>query len=124
MPGYITAAGKALSYLWKHLIGGHLGRLGTREDVVLHPEYVADMVANAKSALNSVDPTPYFRKYGENAWAAVKGYLDAVTDAAAAPVIDKYTGKLGAVDVFTTSNTFAILESIRLDCGYGMSIHP
>jgi glyoxylase-like metal-dependent hydrolase (beta-lactamase superfamily II) len=123
VPGYIAAADKALSYPWKHLIGGHLGRLGTREDVVLHQEYVADMVANARSALNSVDPTPYFRKYGENAWAAVKGYLDAVTDVAAAPVIDKYTAKLGAVDVFTTSNTFAILESMRLDLGYGMSIH-
>jgi len=123
VPGYIDAADKALAYPWTHLIGGHLGRLGTREDVVLHQEYMADIVASAKSALNSVDPTPYFRKYGENAWAAVKGYLDAVTDAAAAPVIDKYTGKLGAIDVFTASNTFAILESIRLDLGFGMAIH-
>jgi hypothetical protein len=43
---------------------------------------------------------------------------------AAAPVIVKYTGVLGAADVFTTSNTFAILESIRLDHGYGSRIHP
>jgi hypothetical protein len=46
-----------------------------------------------------VDPNPYFQKYRENLWAAVKGYLDAVADAAAAPVIEKYTGALGAVDV-------------------------
>jgi hypothetical protein len=32
------------------------------------------------------DPTPYFQKYGDNLWAAVKGLLDAVADAAAAPV--------------------------------------
>ena len=123
VPGYIDAADKALSYPWKHLIGGHLGRLGTREDVVLHQAYIADIVANARSALNSVNPTRYFQKYGENRWAAVKGYLDAVTDAAAAPVIEKYSDKLGAADVFTTSNTFAILESIRLDLGYHMGIH-
>jgi hypothetical protein len=30
--------------------------------------------------------------------------LDAVTDAAAAPVIAKYTGVLGAADVFTTQH--------------------
>ena len=40
-----------------------------------------------------------------------------------APVIAKYTGVLGAADVFTTSNTFAIPESIRLDHGYGSWIH-
>ena len=29
-------------------------------------------------------------------WAAVKGYLNAVGDATAAPVIEKYTGVLGS----------------------------
>ena len=72
----------------------------------------------------SQQSTPHaFQKYGENNWAAVNSYLDAVTDAAAAPVIAKYTGVLGAADVFTTSNTFAIPESIRLDHGYGSWIH-
>jgi glyoxylase-like metal-dependent hydrolase (beta-lactamase superfamily II) len=124
VPGYMDAAAKALSYQWTHLIGGHMGRLGTREDAVLHQQYVADMAANCRTALTTVDPTPHFQKYGDNNWAAVKSYLDAVTDAAAAPVIAKYTGVLGAADVFTTSNTFAILESIRLDHGYGSWIHP
>ena len=71
-----------------------------------------------------VDPTPYFAKYGENLWAAVKGYLDAVAETAAAPVIEKYTGVLGAVDVFTVPTAFSILESIRLDLGYRMDVHP
>lgn len=87
VPGYIDTAARALAYPWKHLIGGHMGRLGTREDVVLHQQYIADMVANCKTALNSVDPTPCFQKYDNNNWAAVRAYLDAVTDAAAAPVI-------------------------------------
>jgi hypothetical protein len=29
-------------------------------------------------------------KYGENSWAAVRGYLDALADTASAPVIEKY----------------------------------
>jgi hypothetical protein len=54
----------------------------------------------------------------------VKGYLDAVADAAAAPVIEKYTGVLGAADVFTRDVAFWLMESIRLDLGYGSQVHP
>ena len=124
IPGYIEAPANALAYPWKHFIGGHLGRLGTRHDVRLHQQYMADIAASVRQALDTVDPTPYFVKYGENTWAAVKGYLDAVTDAAAAPVVDKYTGVLAAADVFTASTTFWVMESIRLDLGYGSQVHP
>jgi len=123
VPGYIEAAAKALSYPWKHLIAGHLGRLGSRDDVTLHQQYIADIEAGARTALATVDPTPYYQKYGDNPWAAVKAHLDAVADAAAAPVIEKYTGVLGAVDVFTNATAFTILESIRLDLGYRMDVH-
>jgi hypothetical protein len=39
-----------------------------------------------------------------------------VTDSAAAPVIEKYTGVLAA-DLFTTHTTLWVLESIRIDLG-------
>jgi glyoxylase-like metal-dependent hydrolase (beta-lactamase superfamily II) len=124
VPGYMNAPATALSYPWKHLIAGHLGRLGTREDATLHQGYIADIESGAKAALGVVDPTPYFQKYGSNLWAAVKGYLDEVAEAAAGPVTEKYAGKLGAVDVFTVPTAFSILESIRLDLGYRMDVHP
>jgi hypothetical protein len=69
-------------------------------------------------------PHAYFAKYGENVWAAVRGLLDATTAAAAAPVIEKYTGVLAAADVFTASTTFWVMESIRLDLGYGSQVQP
>jgi glyoxylase-like metal-dependent hydrolase (beta-lactamase superfamily II) len=124
VPGYMSAPARALTYPWQHLIAGHLGRMGTREDVKVHQRYIADIEAGARLALGTVDPAPYFQKYGNNLWAAVKGYLDAVAEAAAAPVIDKYTGVLGAVDVFTVPTAFSILESIRLDLGFRMDVHP
>ena len=119
IPGYIEAPANALAYSWKHFIGGHMGRLGTRDDVTLHQQYMADIADSSRKAIDTVDPTPYFVKYGENTWAAVRGYLDEVTAAAAAPVIEKYTGVLAAADVFTESTTFWVMESIRLDLGYG-----
>jgi glyoxylase-like metal-dependent hydrolase (beta-lactamase superfamily II) len=126
VPGYIDAPGQALNYPWTHYIGGHLGRLGTRDDLVLHQRYIADIVDSSYAALAAIDPTPYFVKYGANVWAGVNGYLDAVTAEAAAPVIAKYAGVLGAADVpaFTTSTTFTILQSIRLDLGTGSQVHP
>src|SRR6476620_7557746 len=124
IPGYVEAPATALSYPWKHFIGGHLGRLGTRDDVTLHQQYMADIATSVRATIDTLDPTPYFVKYGENVWAGVKGYLDAVSDAAAAPVVEKYTGVLAAADVFTASTTFWVMESIRLDLGYGSQVHP
>ena len=101
-----------------------MGRLGTRDDIGLHQRYMADVAASSRSALDTVDPTPYFMKYGENAWAAVRGYLDAITAAAATPVIEKYTGVLAAADVFTPDVAFWLMESMRLNRGIGLQVHP
>ncbi len=124
IPGYIEASANALTSSWKHFIGGHMGRLGTRDDVTLHQQYMADISESSRQAITSVDPTPYFVKYGQNAWAAVKGYLDEIAATAAAPVIEKYTGVLAAADVFTESTTFQVMQSIRLDLGHGSYVHP
>ena len=124
IPGYVEASAHALAYPWKHYIGGHLGRLGTRDDVTLHQQYMADIDASVRTVLDTLDPTPYFVKYAENVCAGVKGYLDACADAAAAPVIEKYTGVLAAADVFTASTAFWVMESIRLDLGYASYVHP
>jgi len=124
VPASIAAPATALSYPWKHYIGGHMGRLGTRDDLIVHQHYVTDIADNVRTALATVDPTPYFVRYGNNSWAAAKTYLDAVADFAAAPVIAKYTGVLAGADVFTASTAFIILESIRLDLGFGSQVHP
>ena len=123
-PATWTAPATALSYPWKHLIAGH--RAGwapaTMSPCTSSTSPTSKSAPGRHSARST--PRPYFAKYGENLWAAVKGFLDAVADTAAAPVIEKYTGVLGAVDVFTVPTAFSILESIRLDLGYRMDVHP
>jgi glyoxylase-like metal-dependent hydrolase (beta-lactamase superfamily II) len=124
IPGYLEAPANALAYPWKHFIGGHLGRLGTRDEVTLHQQYMADIAESARQAIDGFDPTPFFAKYGENVWAAFKEGLDELARTAAAPVIEKYAGVIAAADVFTESTTFQVLQSIRLDVGYGSHVHP
>jgi glyoxylase-like metal-dependent hydrolase (beta-lactamase superfamily II) len=124
IPGYLEAPANALAYSWKHFIGGHLGRLGTRDDLTLHQQYMADIAESSRRAIDSVDYTPYFARYPDNPWAAFRGGLEETVATAAAPVIEKYTGVLAAADVFTESTTFQVLQSIRLDLGYGSWVHP
>ena len=123
VPGYFEAPDTALTYPWKHFIGGHMGRLGTRADVATHRQYMADIADSSRRALDAVDPAPYLVKYGGNTGTALRDYLDAITTAAAAPVIEKYTGVLAGADVFTASTTSHVVQSIRFDLGYGLKVH-
>jgi hypothetical protein len=92
--------------------------------MAVYQQYVSDLIDGVKKAVVAVDPTPFFAKYGNNSWAAVSAYQAAQCAYAAAPVIAKYTGVLAAVDVYTESTAFLLLESIRLDQGFGSQIHP
>ena len=121
--GSLAAPATALSFPWKHFIGGHMGRLGTRTDMAVYEQYVNDLIAGAKASLTAIDPTPYFAKYGDNEWAAVKEYQAAQVAYASGPVISKYTGVLAAADVYTASTAFVLLEAIRLDLGEGSQVH-
>jgi hypothetical protein len=93
-----------------------MGRLGTREDVATHRRYMADIVERAHDALASFAP-------GENTWLAMRSHLHAATAAAAAPVIEKYTGVLAAADAFTPGITLRVMQSIRVDLGYCSQVH-
>ncbi|MFE3202468.1 MBL fold metallo-hydrolase [Embleya sp. NPDC059237] len=118
IPAWLRAQHIAMAYPWRTLVGGHLGRLGQRADGELQLAYMADLEASTRAAM-SLDPAPYFAKYGPagNSWAVLKTYLDAVAAAAAAPVVAKYTGVLAAADVFTLDNAGTLVESFRIDAG-------
>ncbi|GAA2989601.1 MBL fold metallo-hydrolase [Kitasatospora sp. NPDC127116] len=118
IPAWLRAQDIAMGYPWQTLVGGHLGRLGVRADGDLQRAYMADLEASTRAAMN-LDPAPYFAKYGPqgNSWAVFKTYLDAVAEAAAAPVAAKYTGVLAAADVFTVDNAATLVESLRIDAG-------
>jgi hypothetical protein len=112
-----------MKYPWKHFVGGHMGRLGTRGDMAVYQQYVDDLLDGVQKSLAAIDPTPFFVKYGNNSWAAVKTYQDAQVKYASDPVIKKYTGVLAAVDVYTAGTAFILLETIRLDLGIGSQVH-
>lgn len=117
IPDWISAQDIAMSYQWQTLVGGHMGRLGTRADGNLQIAYVADLLAGARATMASLDPTPFFQQYGNNSWAIFKAYLDAAADQIAGPVTAKYLGQLAGADVFTTDNAYVMFEALRVDYG-------
>jgi hypothetical protein len=124
VPGYLDAPANVLAHPWKHFIGGHMGRLGIRSDVSLHQQYMADIATHVTDAIAMVDPRPYFQRYGNNVGAAFRGYHEAVSEAAAAPVMEKYRNDLAAVDVSAARTALCFMESVRLDLGLAPPLHP
>ena len=117
IPGWVKAHDIALDYPWTTLVGGHLGRLGVRNDGIVEKQYLADLEASTRAAIAAVDPSPFFAAYYPNAWAIFKAYLDAVSTQAADPVIAKYLGVLAGADVYTFLNAAAMLDTLRIDSG-------
>jgi hypothetical protein len=73
--------------------------------VAVYQRYVDDIIAGVSKALVTVDPAPFFAKYGNNSWAAVQQYQAAQV-------------------AYAARTTFVILESIRLDLGTDSQVHP
>ncbi|KAL6702186.1 Metallo-hydrolase/oxidoreductase [Trichoderma pleuroticola] len=129
---FVKAHDLILKYDFKYYIGGHVNRLGDRKDVLIQQEYVQDVYNNARTAIllsnsppNATNPLSINTLLGpiqaanpNNAWASFAGYVDALTEYCANVTTQKWLGKLGAVDVYTSSHCETLVESSRIDYGY------
>lgn len=127
IPGWLEAPAQALSYPFDTYVGGHLTRLGTRDDVIIQQEYVAEHKAQAANAIATFDPASVYQSVDPaNPWAVFRAYLDGVAAQAASAVVPNWTGRLGGADVYTLSNAYQLVESLRIDYGQlgPFGIHP
>jgi len=118
IPGIVDAHDQVLAYDFETFVGGHLRRLGDREDVRIQREYVRDLRDNAAEAIEEVPMLPFVEALGpENEWLVFEAYITAVTERAAEPTIAEWEGRLGAVDVYTHSNAEEMILSLQADDG-------
>ncbi len=119
--GFLRGHDAVLAYDFDHLVTGHLTRLGRREDVTIQKAYFDDLQAAARKHLGErFGPGVNFVEIGmelgfENAWAVFDAYLNRVTDRVADEVQPKWLGRLAAVDVFTRSHAWEVVERMRID---------
>ncbi len=124
VPGFLSGHDAALALPFETFVGGHLTRLGTRDDVDIAKAYLADVRAASFEALATTD---FFSVIGDigfldpgdasflNQWELFEVYLDRVVKTAEAIVLETWLGVLGGAGVFTASHCFAMVESIRID---------
>lgn len=114
--GYLKAHDVILSYDFTTLVSGHYGRPATRQDVETQKAYLQDIVANATTALKTVDFNAIAAQTGyENLALLFDTYLKAVEQKCVDLTVPKWVEKLGAVDIWTGSHCGRVLETLRID---------
>ncbi len=114
--GYIRAHDQILAYDFETFVGGHLTRLGTREDVEIQQRYVEDLVANAGAAFGAVDFAAVGGEVGfANPYLVFDTYLDRVVEMTTEATLATWRGQLGAIDIFTPDNSDAIVDYLLVD---------
>lgn len=116
IPGYIEAHQQVLGYDFTTFIGGHLSRLGTRQDVKIQIEYINDLRANAAQALRTVNFMAVAKETGfDNPWLLFGKYFEATAKACEEATVPKWRDRLGGADVFTYEHCWVMVESLRID---------
>lgn len=105
-----------LSYDFDWLVSGHFGRLASREDVEIQKAYIADIVANAQKAIQTVDFMSIAAQTGfENPALLFDGYLDALAAKCAELTIPTWITRLGGVDIWTIDHCVSVVDAIRVE---------
>lgn len=118
VPGFISATQELLDYDWEVLVSGHVTRLGTRADVELQNEFVADLQAAAGAALGTVqipDVVARLRPEDMQPWAIFDSFVDDVAAMCVESLTPKWGDRLAGYDVFIWDQCYAMEQSLRID---------
>jgi glyoxylase-like metal-dependent hydrolase (beta-lactamase superfamily II) len=98
------------------LVGGHVGRTGTKADVELYSEFLSDLKTAADESLKTtkfgvgLDPRDV-----SNPWAGYANYVDRVVVQCVNRMTPKWATKLAAYDVFIWDQCYTVEQSLQID---------
>jgi len=117
--GYIQAHDTVLNnYDFDTFVGGHLTRLGTREDVQIQREFITDLISASNRANQNVTFGEILQKVGgptNNVWALFNAYLNTVDEQCANEMLPKWEHRLGGVEEFLLTQCSTMTESLRIE---------
>ena len=104
-------------YIKFYIYIGHLTRLGTRNDVVVHKEFVADLEKSATIANQDVLFSKVAQQVGhfDNPWLIFSKYIDAVNENCTQAMLPKWENRLGGALEFMSTHCFSMSEAERVD---------
>ncbi|KAJ7153904.1 beta-lactamase-like protein [Mycena crocata] len=120
IPGWTAAPDVLLTFDFDVFVGGHVGRLGTRDDVLLHKKYVEDLYESCAAAINggfnaSAAIGPTVSANPGNAWAEFKAFFRGAAQTCADNTTSRWLGVLGGADVFGFENAYRMVISLEED---------
>ena len=116
LPGWLEQVRQIDKLPWTKLVGGHVTRLGTHEDVKRQIEFDDDVKAAVIAALQStkfidgINPADT-----NNLWAMVGDYTARVATQCVATLTPKWKNRLGGFDVFVWDQCYTMEQSLRVD---------
>ena len=116
--GFIKAHDIALDkYDFDKFVGGHLTRLGTRNDVAVQREFIDDLKNAAMKANQEVIFSKVAQQVGhfDNPWLIYSKYIDAVNEKCTQLLLPKWENRLGGAGVFIPTHCFSMSEAERVD---------
>lgn len=115
--GFIKAHDIILSnYDFDTFVGGHLTRLGTRDDVMIQQEFVSDLEKAAGKANSEVQFGDVAAQVGNtnDTWLLYSKYVDAVDQNCVQTMLPKWESRLAGAEAFMPSHCFTMTESGRV----------
>src|SRR5919197_2892848 len=119
--GFIKAHDIALNnYDFNIFVGGHLTRLGTRNDVIAQREFVSDLGRSAAQANQQVSFGEIAKQVGgeqqpSNPWLIFSKYIDAVSENCVNNMLPKWENRLGGAQQFMSTHCYTMAQSGRID---------
>lgn len=116
IPGYFQQVADIDKMPFDKLVGGHVNRVGTHEDVRNQLEFMNDVKAAAAAALKSTTPGEEMSDEDKpNLWAVYDNYIDRVVVKCVNTVTPKWQSRLAGYDVFIWDQCYAMEQSLRID---------
>ena len=114
---FIKAHDIALNnYNYDTFIGGHLTRLGTRNDVVVAREFVSDLEKAAAQANKQVPFPENAKQVGAaQAFPSTKTYTEALDQRCTQIMLPKWENRLGGAQQFMSSHCYTMAEALRIE---------
>lgn len=116
IPGYFTQVEEIRKMDWLTIVGGHVARAGTHEDVDVQAEFNRDVKQAAATALATTKPGEGLNALDRtNAWAVFDNYIDRVAAQCVNALTPKWSAKLAAFDVYIWDQCYAMEQSLRIE---------
>ncbi len=105
------------NYDFDTLVGGHLTRLGTRNDVIVQKEFISDLQKAAAKANQEVKFGKIASEVGssDNPWLIFSKYIDAVNANCVNSMLPKWETRLGGAREFMWTHCSTMAQFGRVD---------